>query len=268
MKNTLNGAHILVTRPAHQAENLCQLIEQHGGVAVRLPTLQIVELEAAPADLLAYHTPATNPSNALSNPSWLIFTSANAVNFALKAIGGKIARFGTAKIAAIGQATAKALLSSGLEVDLLPEIGFDSEALLAMPQMQAVNSLTIVVVRGQGGREKIATTLRERGAKVDYWEVYRRIMPDTQPFEVNALLEQAKLSAVVITSTEALQNLVVMVGENYIKKLVVLPLVVISDRIKRFAADIGFSHIAVTDGPSDKAIVGGVIAILHGEKSG
>lgn len=259
MNNTLNGAHVLVTRPIHQAEQLSSMVEQKGGVAIRFPTLQIVGLESQ----LVNPTTATNLLFQLSNYRWLIFTSANAVNFALKANGGKIAQLKTTQIAAIGKATARELESAGLKVSLIPENGYDSESLLAMPQMQQVNGQTFLIVRGQGGREELANVLRSRGAKVGYWEVYKRIIPDIDSAEVVSLVEHCKLDVIVVTSCEALQNLLTMLGESYSKILTMIPLVVISERIRRLAVEIGFTHIAVAESPSDPAIVNTIFALIN-----
>jgi uroporphyrinogen-III synthase len=251
----LKGAHVLVTRPAHQAENLCRLIEQQGGVAVRFPTLQIVGIDTPLDNHSDNKSIATNPLSKLSNYHWLIFLSANAVNFALKANDGKIAQFEASHIAAIGQATARELESAGLRVTMIPQQGFDSESLLAMPQMQHVKGMDILIIRGQGGREELAKVLRSRGANVEYWEVYRRVVPDFDRSELIGLLEQGLLGAIIITSGEAVQNLVAMLGTNYQERLTMIPLVVISDRVSRLAAELGFTRIAVTDNPSDLAIL-------------
>ena len=39
----LHSLGVLVTRPAHQADSLCRLIERYGGVAIRCPALLISE---------------------------------------------------------------------------------------------------------------------------------------------------------------------------------------------------------------------------------
>jgi uroporphyrinogen-III synthase len=263
VKNALQGAHVLVTRPAHQAENLCALIEKLGGTAIRFPTMQIIGLDGHSDSKLDNTSFATQPLNLLSHSQWLIFTSANAVNFALKANGGKIAQFESAKIAAIGKTTASALQSAGLHVDVLPLSGFDSEALLAIPQMQAVNGLKILIVKGQGGREELANVLRQRGADVNYWDVYQRVIPQVDCSELINLLDQDRLSVITITSSEALQNLVVMLGDQYNKKLTMIPLVVMSNRIKKFAAETGFTRISVVECPSDEAILDAAIAVYN-----
>jgi uroporphyrinogen-III synthase len=79
---SLNGARILVTRPVDQANKLSELIAEHGGEAICLPAVAIVE-----------HEDRVNIQKKLANLSefqWLVFISANAVNFAVKANGGKI----------------------------------------------------------------------------------------------------------------------------------------------------------------------------------
>lgn len=253
----LNGAHILVTRPEHQADNLSRLIEQQGGVAVRFPTLEIVAREDT-GDI----------KNTLANPDkfqWIIFISANAVNFALKANDGKIPGTKSVRFAAVGQATAEAMKLAGLPVDLVPVNGYNSEALLAMPELQQVAGQHCLIVRGEGGREQLATTLRNRGAKVDYLEVYKRVIPGIDNAPVVELLAQHALDVITVTSAEALQNLNVMLGEQNNKLLPLIPLVVVSDRIRRQAFDMGFNRIAVTDSPIDTAILETVITCVTGE---
>ncbi|MBM4207174.1 MAG: uroporphyrinogen-III synthase [Gammaproteobacteria bacterium] len=264
MSQDLRGAHVLVTRPAHQADGLCRLINEHGGIAVRFPTIEITGVSSAINDFTESPA-ATNPWPQLSKYQWVIFTSSNAVNFALAAKGGKISEFMGSQRAVIGQATASCLATVGLPVHLMPVSGYDSEALLAMPQLQQVQDRSILIVRGQGGREELADVLRARGARVEYWEVYQRVKPYLDNTEVLALLAQNKINVITITSFETLQNLLTMLGEVYKSKLTLIPLVVISERIKKLAAELGFTSIAVTESPADAAIVKSAMAIINGE---
>jgi uroporphyrinogen-III synthase len=252
----LNGARILVTRPEHQADNLSRLIEQRGGIAVRFPALEIVSRD---------DNQITATLANLDRFQWVIFISANAVNFALKANSGKIPRTKSVRFAAVGQATAQAMKMAGLTVDLVPEQGYSSEALLAMPQLQQVGGLHCLIVRGEGGREQLATTLRDRDAEVDYLEVYKRIIPRIDSSPVVELLEQHCLDAITVTSVEALQNLNVMLGDKNNKLLLLIPLVVVSDRIGCIATDMGFNQISVTENPLDTAILETVITCVTGE---
>jgi uroporphyrinogen-III synthase len=253
----LNGAHILVTRPAHQAENLCRLIEVRGGVAVRFPTLAIAALDNAGA--------IQKTLAQLDRYQWLVFVSANAVTMhSYYSDDGKMVEYTPVRIAAIGKATAQALEQAGLTVDLVPEGGYSTEALLAMPQMQQLKGQSCLIVRGEGGREELATMLRNRGASVEYLDVYKRIIPDIDSSQVRLLLAQDKLDVITVTSGEALQNLLIMLEEVDHHRLFEAPLVVVSNRIRQIAADMGFERIAVTDCPSDVAILETVIMCVTG----
>ncbi|WP_027148847.1 uroporphyrinogen-III synthase [Methylobacter tundripaludum] len=256
MSKVLNGARVLVTRPEHQAENLSRLIEQRGGIAVRFPALEIVSRD---------DDRIKSTLENLDGFQWVVFISANAVNFALKANSGKIPRTKSVRFAAVGQATAQAMKMAGLPVDLVPEYGYNSEALLEMPQLQQVEGQNCLIVRGEGGREQLATTLRSRGAEVDYLEVYKRIIPRMDSSPVVELLAQHRLDVITVTSAEALQNLSLMLGEKNNKLLSLIPLVVVSDRIRCLAADMGFNRITVTDSPIDTAILETVITCVTGE---
>lgn len=257
MTSSLKGAHILVTRPAAQAENLCRLIEGQGGAAIRFPTLEIVAAGPDPA-LLAQAAAG----------DWLVFTSTNAVDFAIKAFGGKMPALRKFKIAAVGQATAKALQQSGWSVDCVPATEFNSEGLLAEPLLQDVAGQTCTIVRGVGGREKLAESLRSRGAEVRYWEVYRRLQPVVNNGELLGYLARRQLDAVTITSIEALQNLLAMLDGDSVVLLRSILLVAMSERIGQAAEDFGFKQIAVSRQPTDAAILETLTTLLNGENSG
>lgn len=253
--NHLKGARVLVTRPAHQAKKLCRLLAECGGAPIRLPTLEIV----ATNDCRPIRAVLTPPGRF----QWLVFISVNAVNFALKANSGKIEMFEPTRIAAIGRATAQALEMAGLPVDLKPLDGFDSEALLLqLPLQQGQRCL---IVRGEGGREELADGLRKQGADVEYLEVYKRIMPNIDTAPVISLLTDKRLDCITMTSGQALQNLMTMLGEGHHQALFAIPLAVVSDRIKSMAEHMGFKRIAVADNPSDTAILETVTTLINGE---
>ncbi len=253
----LHDARILVTRPAAQADTLCNLIELHEGKALRFPTLEIVEEHPEPQSL-----------QRAAQSDWLIFTSTNAVDFAIKAFGGKMPHSHGPQIAAVGQATAAALEQAGWRVDCVPASEFSSEGLLAEAQLQNVAGKKCMIVRGVGGREKLAETLRDRGAFVAYLEVYSRRRPDVDNAELMACLATRQLGAVTITSTEALLNLLAMLDDASLALLRTLPFVVVSDRIGQTAQQYGFKLIAVSRQPTDAAILETLTTLFNGENSG
>jgi uroporphyrinogen-III synthase len=250
VNKALKRYNVLVTRPAHQASTLCGLIEQQGWQAIRFPTLEIVAVD---------NRRIRQQLETINDWDWLIFISTNAVNFALATNNGKIDAFKACSIAAVGKATEKALISAGLTVDLTPENNFNTEGLLATEAMQQLNDQNCLIVRGVGGRETLAHRLCERGATVDYMEVYSRELPVVDQSNVEVMLKSKALDIITITSGDALKNLVIMIGTELAEDLFSVPLIVISNRIKQLAEESGFKTIAVTDNPSDTAIIKTVV---------
>lgn len=242
---------VLVTRPAHQAEPLCALLEQQGFTVLRLPLL----------DMQAIAIP---DGGVLDKPiDWMIFISANAVRYALMANEGKIrAICGQARVAAVGSATADALQQVGIVVNSQPAQDFNSEALLALPELQTLQNQRCMIVRGVGGRELLADTLRERGAQVDYLEVYRRVVPVNDRTALVDALKQGMLDVITITSAEILQNLLALLPSAVEQQLLyACPLVVISDRLKLIAQNLGFKTVSVSNGVSDRAVFKTIVAL-------
>ncbi len=106
-----------------------------------------------------------------------VFISPNAVTFAGRLLEGHSLPDG-ARLAAVGSGTAQALQQAGFKVDLLPDARFDSEGLLALPELSRLAGRRVVIVRGEGGRPLLGDELRARGADVVYAEVYRRSRPE------------------------------------------------------------------------------------------
>jgi uroporphyrinogen-III synthase len=237
MAGALDGIHVVVTRPAHQAEPLCELIEQQGGQAIRFPVLEIVE----PRD----HDALFAIIDRLANFDLAIFISPNAVHRALNLIDARGGLPPALAIAAVGRASAKALAQHGCTAVITPQQKFDSEALLTMGELQQVTGKRIVIFRGEGGRELLADTLRARGAQVDYAECYRRAKPDT---DVNPLLQhwvRNEVDIIIVTSNEGLHNLYELVGELGRQWLMKTPLVVVSERTAELARQMGFTQPSI-----------------------
>jgi uroporphyrinogen-III synthase len=99
-------------------------------------------------------------------------------------------------------------------------------------------------------------TLLERGAEVDYVEVYRRARPVADRAALAALLQPGYLAGITITSNEILQNLYDMAGAAAQPLLLEVPLLVVSERQAVLARQLGFSkQPLLADNASAEAIV-------------
>jgi uroporphyrinogen-III synthase len=250
---------VLVTRPKNQAEVLCRLLEQAGCLSMRLPVIEIEALQQSKNTFFL---------DKVAGYDWLVFVSVNAVKFSLAVWPQAQQIVCKQNIAAVGLATAQAIEAVGVDVDVIPESGFNSEALLVALSEQQVSGQKILIVRGQGGREWLADRLRFLGAEVDYWEVYRRIKPPISHQVMIGLEIGSKVDIVTITSTEALDNLLAMVDDDINRVLKLKPLIVISERIRKKALGLGFKHVVVTQTPAPKDIVVAVKSISNGEDCG
>ena len=247
ISQALQGLHIMVTRPAHQAAHLCELISAAGGVPVLLPALAVDD----PPDL----GPALAIVQRLHEFDIAIFVSTNAVERAMALIrshGGIPAQL---RLAAVGQRTAEALLRHCGRIDIQAPPPYNSEALLAAAELQTLMGKRVAIFRGVGGRELLAETLRRRGAQVSYAEVYRRIKPDVRLADI--VPQGAKIDIVMVTSQDGLQNLVEMADmEQRREWLLNTQLAVISPRVAQLASRLGFKHPALTASQaSDDAMV-------------
>lgn len=247
--NALKNVTVLVTRPAHQADNLACLIEQQGGKAVRFPVIEILEPENSDA--------LRGIVDHLDQFDMAIFISPNAVNKAMNLIHAR--RGGLPpelRIACVGRVSANELMKYGISSVIAPERKFNSEALLALPELQQVEKKNIVIFRGDGGRGLLGDTLSRRGADIVYAECYRRGRPSTNPMPLLHSWSGGDIGIVTITSTQGLQNLYSMVGTKGRPRLLKTPVIVVSQKQAAVCRELGFKHSPmVADEPSDEAIV-------------
>ena len=179
---------VLVTRPQPQADEWVAALQALGLRAQALPLLGI----AAPADL----APVQAAWRHLGQQAVVMFVSPSAVQqfFAVCPVG--LAWPPWLIAAGTGPGTRQALLTAGVPPGLVltpPDSAatFDSEALWAVlrPRLDWTG-LDVLVVRGEGGRDWLADTLRQHGAHVHFVEAYRRTAPVLDA-AAHCLLQQA-----------------------------------------------------------------------------
>ena len=231
---------VLVTRPASQAASLCEQIHERGGTAIAFPTVAIEALQATAA----------------SGHDLIVFVSVNAVAHGVHLIE----KGPTARVAAIGKATAAALAQTSLPADIVPEAGFNSEALLAHPDLTLASGARVLIVRGAGGRELLQESFASRGLMVETREVYQRVRPTIDDATRAALEERwasEGIDVVTATSVETLHNLFEMLSERGRQLLREATLLVASGRIAEAATAVGLNGtMIVANGADDASMIG------------
>jgi uroporphyrinogen-III synthase len=249
----LAGCGVLITRAKHQAHELKSAIKAAGGDALLFPVIDIIgrdvdEIGRELADL--------------PDPDIVVFVSGNAAAYGLAAVKRK-----NAKIAAVGPATRAAIESVGVDVDIFPQQGFDSEHLLRHVSLQSVRDRNIVIVRGQSGRELLADTLEARGANVHYLSVYDRVphepsLADLENLEI--ALNQGRIRFVIVMSVETLGHLVHILPPQCLTLLRQSTLVAPSTRVLQTASEL-IPGIAteLAPGPQAPALIDTLIRLTQ-----
>jgi uroporphyrinogen-III synthase len=236
----LSRLKIVVTRPRDQAAHLAQSIEQAGGIPLLFPLLDITAVQ---------NTETLHEQIArLAQFNLAIFISPNAVHYgisAIRAAAGELPPY--IKIATVGQGSAKALRESGIAHVTAPTKRFDSEGLLALPELQNVAGWHVMIFRGDGGRELLADTLKARGATVEYATCYQR----SKPQQDAGVLLTATPDAITVTSSEALRYLWQMLDIHAQASLRDIPLFVPHARIAELALQQGWQQVQVTASGDD-----------------
>lgn len=239
----LRGFGVAITRPPSQAHQLAELIAQNGGEPILFPLLAIAPL----ADYSRFEQQLIK----LSQYDWAIFISTNAVQNGMPRLLDKLSVIpGNLRFAAIGPSTAAELQKFGVKNPLTPASRYDSESLLALAGMQQVTNQRIMIFRGEGGRETLAATLTERGACVDYAECYKRVNPQHDAASLAALWQNAHLHAIVVTSSEAMRNLLAITGNGNAPWLHNVAVCVNHARVAEVPRQLNL-NIAIADAPGD-----------------
>lgn len=156
----------------------------------------------------------------------------------------------------VGAATGAILADYGLDASW-PERGDDSEALLALPRLGealARPDPKVLILRGEGGRELLAETLRARGVQVDILELYRRYLPDYPAGTLAATLRSERLNGLVVSSGQGLLSLRELAADTW-PEMLELPLFVPSPRVAEMARQLGAKRIVDCRGASVAALL-------------
>lgn len=245
-KGPLAGVGVLVTRPVRQAAMLLRELAALDARTVVFPAIVILPPRDA-TSLARVHA-------SLASYDAAIFVSGNAAEYGVpldRAWPAALPVFAT------GPGTALALAAVGVAEARVPAASYDSEGLLALPELTAVSGKRIAIFRGEGGRDHLARTLRERGAEVDYAECYRRAPPDSGSAGLDAAILDGRVHATTVTSSEGLDNLCRVLTVAARERLARTPAFVPHPNIAAHARSQGFE--AIVTGVGDAGLVAGLL---------
>ena len=221
----------MITRPAGTGGALARKIRALGGVPLLLPglSLRAADTETARAQWLK-----------AQNDDVLIFTSPAAVRYAT----GLAPLTTQATVIATGHGTAAALHRIGIEAQV-PAARQDSEGLLELSSLQQLQERHVALITAPSGRGLLQQQLVARGASLREVHVYRRSAPRLDRRHIDATQHLPHTACVLLSSGEAMQNLLALLPSAASQRLREARLVVSSDRIAEQARASGFSRVYV-----------------------
>ena len=198
----LADRRVLVTRARGRASALAAQLEALGATAILIPAIELTppasydELDIA--------------LDSIGNFDWVIFTSASAVRAVVERAQVLGLRPRATRMAAIGPATAKAIVDSGVAdgVDLIPAQSV-AESLAEALRPQAAGA-KMLLVRAAVARDVLPEALAAAGATVTIAEAYRTVIPRESIEDIRGLFASRPPAAITFTSASTAQNLVAL----------------------------------------------------------
>jgi uroporphyrinogen III methyltransferase / synthase len=209
----VRGKKILITRAREQSGDFSTLLKKLGAEVIEFPTIEIVpplrwkELDQAIDQLKSY--------------DWLIFTSANGVNFfwqRLSERGGVRRLPSTLKVCAIGPATARQLKEKKISVSYIPK-EFIAESILEGFEKLLIKGERILLARAKKARDILPNGLKKLGAKVDVVEVYRTVKPKAGSKRLKKLLTDGSIDVITFTSSSTVNHFAELLKKEDLRKL-------------------------------------------------
>jgi len=211
-RKSLFGKRILITRALGQSGDFATRLKKVGAEVIEFPTIEIVpplrwgEVDRAIDRLKSY--------------DWIIFTSANGVDFFWQRImeQGKNLRLPSSlKVCAIGPATANRLKKKRASVHYIPK-EFIAESILEGFEKMTIKGKRILLARAKKARDILPKGLRKMGAEVDVVAVYRTIRPKGGSRRLKKLLAEGKIDVIAFTSSSTVNHFAKLLKKEELKK--------------------------------------------------
>jgi len=242
----LKGIRVLVARPQGQGATLVAQLQTQGAEVIQLPSIEITPVPLCPS--------LKNYFLNLDQYYHIIAISTHAARLGLHWVDQYWPQLPVSiKWYAVGDKTASVLNDADIEV-ITAFQGNDSEALLDLPELAQVNNENILILRGVDGRELLKQALEQRGAKVDYAELYQRTLPPYTDSELDEALITFSPDILITLSGETLHNLVKL-SQNRALNITDKTILVPSERVAGQARSLGFSNILIPDALDEPSLI-------------
>ena len=197
----LRGKRIVITRPADQAIDFAAALALEGATPLVMPAIRTVGI---------FDKAGMTPSQ-LARFDWVLFTSVNAVGYFAGLFAGEGdgtafdcgLDFGTVRVAAVGAATAAALESAGVSVQLVPDEFTGAALAAALPDLAGAR---VLLPRSAMGGDDLPRQLVAAGAVVTDLPIYTTVAAPLAAADLDRIA--AGVDAVTFASGSAVRGFV------------------------------------------------------------
>jgi uroporphyrinogen III methyltransferase / synthase len=239
MVQPLEGRTVVVTRAASQAEPFASALKSYGATVISCPTIDIAEPES--------YERLDEAIDHLYGYDWIIFTSANGVEYFLRRLqtrGIRVEELDELKVCAIGEATADKLRDAHVHVDLIPSHAQAEGVFTALSEFaggrEQLHGLNVLIPRAAAGRDYLPKSLEEAGARVDVVTAYRTVVPDNVDRGRLSAMLTGSADCIAFMSSSSVKNLGLLFDTHDLgEKLEGLTIACIGDVTAATAADYG-----------------------------
>lgn len=200
--SALEGLRVVVTRAAHQAEELAAPLRALGADVILLPVIGI----AAPRNA----EPLRRAARQANEYDWIIFTSANGITSFAAELQQPPASL-KARIATVGAATREVAEAAGFTVSITPD-EYVAEALAEALAGEDLSGTRVLIPTAAVTRDVVPTELRKGGAHVDSVEAYRNVLPPEAAGQAAIIFQEPYPDWAIFASSSAVENLVSLMG--------------------------------------------------------
>ena len=192
---------IAITRPKERSKAAKEFIENYGGEALIVPTL---ELKLENTDSLK------ELMGRFGELDWLIFTSVSSIDSIFKFYPDFV-----------GTKTAEVAMNKGLHIDIIPK-DYTAEGLIEEFKRIDLNNKIVGVPRTFSARTILPNSLKDMGAEVILAESYKSVIPDDKK-DIEKLIQEIideKIDGITFTSPLTVVNLFKIAKDNQKDELV------------------------------------------------
>lgn len=218
MPEPLAGRTIVVTRAASQAGEFVTELERYGAKVIICPTIEIAEPES--------YERLDEAIDHLYGYDWLIFTSANAIEYFLRRLnarGVKVEELDEIKVCGIGQPSADKLRDAHVHVDVIPSQSKAEGVFDALSEFvggtEQLHGLNILLPRAAVARDYLPKALEDAGARVDVVTAYRTIVPENVDRGRLSAMLAGSADCIAFTSSSTVKNLALLFDTHDLSKV-------------------------------------------------